>query len=430
MEIKEVEKDSIAQGLGISKGDRLCSINSHKIRDEIDLMFYENDGNLMIEIEKEMEHEIFSVKKLPEDKLGIRIVPFSFKRCSNSCIFCFYDQMPEGLRESLYEKDDDYRLSFLYGNYITLTNMIDEDYDRIEEQRLSPLYVSVHSTNPDVRARILGKDKNKTDIMKSLERLVDAKVEIHTQVVICPEINDGEELEKTVFELSLFFPNIRSVAIIPVGLTKCRRGLFSLREMKQEECLEVIEHIFSWQEAFRRRFGIGFVYPSDEIFIKAEFAIPMQEFYDGFPQLENGVGNSRIFLDGIENIDTEEIKEIKARIVFITSLLPLPWVNLLRKRLVFETSISCDIIPLENHFFGESVTVSGLLCGEDILKAIETYKKKSDLFIIPQNSLNEDGVFLDNLSLRDLNRLSGEKVIALPLPISSFAETVKREFVT
>ncbi len=429
IEIKEVEKESIAQGLGISKGDRICSINGCKIRDEIDLIFYESDSNLMIEIEKDKKRRFITARKLPEVKLGIKLVPFEFKRCNNSCIFCFYDQMPKGLRESLYQKDDDYRLSFLYGNYITLTNMIEEDYKRIEEQRLSPLYVSVHSTNPDVRAQMLGRDGKEVDTQKPLKRLADAKIAVHTQIVICPGINDGERLEKTVFELSQFFPYVRSIAIIPVGLTKHRRGLFPLRALTQKECLEVIKNIFRWQEDFRKRFGIGFVYPSDEILITAEFAVPMKEFYDEFPQLENGVGNSRIFLDDIEEINIMELNGIKSTIVFITSHLPFPWVNLLRKRLLLETSIICDIFPIENSLFGESVTVSGLLVGMDILTAIKAYEKKADLFIIPSNCLNEDGLFLDDISLSDLTQLSGRRVIATPSPISVLPETIRKEFI-
>ena len=425
VEIKEVVKESIANNLGILVGDVLCSINDHEIRDEIDLMFYENDENIEIEIERDKKSRLIQASKLPEKRLGIKLKPFEFKRCNNSCIFCFYDQMPKNLRESLYQKDDDYRLSFLYGNYITLTNMREEGYRRIEEQRLSPLYVSVHSTNAEVRTMMLGMDGRDGDIKKSLKRLIDANVEIHTQIVVCPGVNDGKSFERSVYDLSEYYPGIRSVAIIPVGVTKYREGLFPLREMSQEECLEVTKNVLIWQEDFRRRLGVGFVYPSDEIMIKAEFAIPMKEFYDGFPQLENGVGNSRIFLDGIEEIDTQGIQDIKTKIVFITSVLPLPWVNLLRKRLVLETSVSCDIISLENRFFGESVTVSGLLVGKDIIEALDVYKKKADIFIIPQNCLNNDELLLDDISLSDLNRISGRKVVASPLTVTSIPMTIK-----
>jgi len=427
VKIKEVEKGTIAARLGISKDSEICSINGNKIRDEIDLMFYESDENLNIEIEKDRKRVVYSVEKLPEERLGIVPTPFRFRRCNNACIFCFYDQMPGGLRESLYEKDDDYRLSFLYGNYITLTNMVDEDYKRIEEQRLSPLFVSIHSTNPEIRAMMLGRKGKSFDIMHSLERLNNANIEIHSQVVICPGINDGAVLEKTVFELAEFFPNIRSVAIVPVGLTKHRKGLFPLREMTKVECLEIVQNVFIWQELFRKRFGLGFVYPSDELLMKAEFAIPMSCFYDAFPQLENGVGNSRIFLDDIDALNTDGLKNMRAHIVFITSMLPFPWVNLLRKRLLLETSISCDVLSLTNKFFGNSITVSGLLVGKDILYAIKRYKRKTDLFIVPQNGLNEDELFLDGLSISAVNRLSGKNVIALPSPVSLLQKILKKE---
>lgn len=429
VEIKEVGKESIAYELGISRGDRLCSINGYTINDEIDLMFHESDSNLVIEIEEGKEKRLIRTQKLPEERLGIKLSSFEFRRCNNSCIFCFYDQMPKGLRKSLYQKDDDFRLSFLYGNYITLTNMTEENFKRIGEQKLSPLYVSVHSTDPELRARMLGSAKKKASIKRALKRLVDEEIKIHTQIVICPGINDGKELEKTVCELSHYFPYLRSVAVIPVGLTKYREGLFPLRELTGKECLGIVKNILFWQEDFRKKFGVGFVYPSDEILIKAEFAIPMKEFYDDFAQLENGVGNSRIFLDEIEHINTEELKDMSGTVIFITSLLPFPWVNLLRKRLVLESTISCDIILLENSFFGKSVTVSGLLVGKDILKAVESYNSDADLFIIPRNCLNDDEVFLDDVSLKELNTLTGRKIISSPSSLSSLTDTLKRELI-
>lgn len=425
VKIKEVEKNSIAEQLSLLKGDSIYAINGHQIRDEIDLMFYESDGELNIEVKKNGKKDKISTAKLPEEKLGIRLQPFEFRTCTNDCIFCFYDQMPGGLRETLYQKDDDYRLSFLYGNYITLTNMDDEDFDRIEEQRLSPLYISVHSTNPEVRRKLLGDTCGECDIKGRLQRLVDAQIEMHTQIVVCPGINDGDEMERTVFDLSQFFPYIRSVAVIPVGLTIFREGLFPLRKVTGEECLDMLGNILLWHEGFREKLGVGFVYPSDEILIKGEFAVPMKEFYDGFPQLENGVGNSRMFLDGIEAMETENIQDEKGNIVFVTSELPLPWIYLLSKRIMLETSLKCDIISLQNNLFGRQVTVSGLLAGKDIKNGIENYERNADLFIIPDSCLNEDKLFLDNLKMEDIKR---ENIVSVsPFEISSLPEIIVGE---
>jgi len=426
VKIKEVDRGSIAEKAGIEAYDFILFINGHRISDEIDLAFYESDANLDIGIRRNGTSINSKIKKLPEEKLGIMLESLTFRRCGNSCIFCFYDQMPAGLRKSLYEKDDDYRLSFLYGNYITLTNMKELDFERIAEQRLSPLYVSVHSTDARIRAKMLGVEILRADISEPLTKLARAKIEVHSQIVVCPGINDGDELKRTINDLVQFYPSVRSIAIIPVGLTKFRENLFPVREISQEGCLDIIEQTLRWQEEYRKKFGISFVYPSDEIFIKGEFAIPMKEFYDGFPQLENGVGVSRIFLDEIEEIDTEVISKIEGDIVFITASLPFPWLNLLRKRLVLETSLNCNVVVVNNKFFGDKVSVSGLLTGCDILEAIRNYKRKADFFMIPSNCLNDEGVFLDELSVSDIERQSNKKVVVSPPSIALLPEFIKR----
>ncbi|TET24181.1 MAG: DUF512 domain-containing protein, partial [Candidatus Cloacimonadota bacterium] len=306
-------------------------------------------------------------------------------------------------------------------------NMREGDFKRINEQRLSPLYISVHSTNPEVRRQLLHEGQA-TDLMVMLRKLSNAKIEIHTQIVLCSEINDGEELERTVFELSELFPCIRSVAIVPVGLTKFREGLFPLKAISRDECLTVIKSTLSWQEIFREKFSIGFVYPADEIFMRGEFAMPMKEFYDGFPQRENGIGESRIFLDEIEEMDIEGLKDCKGSIVFVTAVLPLPWISLLRKRIEGATSIACDVISVTNSLFGKKVTVSGLLVGKDILNSLALYREHADIFIIPRNCLNENKIFLDDISLSDLCESLGKRVIAAPSCMHEFPGFLKKEF--
>jgi putative radical SAM enzyme (TIGR03279 family) len=414
MEIKEVEKGSIAHALGILPGDTLCALNGHVISDEIDLAFWEADERFILEIGRNSSTKRITGRKLAEERLGIHLGDFVFKRCNNRCIFCFYDQMPPGMRESLYQKDDDYRLSFLYGNYITLTNMSDDEFARIEEQRLSPLFISVHATDADVRRRLLGGTGGSVAIEPLLRRLADAAIQMHTQIVICPGINDGAVLERTVRDLASLYPHVRSIAIIPVGLTKHRHGLSPLQELDRKQALELIRKVLVWQEDFRVRFGMGFVYPSDELLIRGEFGIPMREFYDGFPQLENGIGNSRLFLDGIEVLDTNSVKRLSGAVVMVTALLPRPWLELLRKRLERETMLSCEVLEVSNSLLGESVTVSGLLAGQDVLHAIAAYEKHGDLFLIPSNCLNVDHAFIDDVTLDDIGTRTGKRLVAAP----------------
>lgn len=427
IEIKEVENRSIARRLGIKKGEKVCSINKHEIRDEIDFSYYESDDHLELEVGDERKRRIVRIDKLPEEKLGIHLKPFDFKRCHNSCIFCFYDQMPEGLRKSLYEKDDDFRLSFLFGNYITLSNMDDEDFGRIAEQRLSPLYISIHSTDKKIRSSLLGQENTDSDIMEQLQKLVDREIELHTQIVLCPGINDGRELEKTIHDLSQFFPFVRSVSVIPVGITRYRMKSSQLRSLTKGECLEIIEKVFLWNDKFRKKFNVGFVYPSDEILIKGEFIIPMKEFYDSFPQLENGVGISRIFLDEIDSFDMNEFEEARGSVILVTAILPYPWINLLRKRIVLESSLFCDVLPVKNSFFGDSVTVSGLLVGEDVLNAVQKYEEGADLFIIPSNCLNSDGLFIDDMSIETIKTKTRKRVIASSPSLDLLSRDIKRE---
>jgi putative radical SAM enzyme (TIGR03279 family) len=427
IEIKEVEKNGIAQRMGIKKGESLFSINGHGIRDEIDLSYYGSDGLLVVEVGDEEQKRSVRIEKLPEERLGISLEPFDFRRCQNRCIFCFFDQMPNGLRKSLYEKDDDYRLSFLFGNYITLSNMDEGDFERIGEQRLSPLYVSVHSTDPEIRSRLLGRESGNCDIMVQLQKLVDRKIEVHTQIVLCPGINDGRKLEKTVKDLAQFFPFVRSVSVIPVGITRYRDDLPPLRTLTKGECLEVIEKVLLWNDTFRKKFDVGFVYPSDEILIKGEFLIPMKEFYDNFPQLENGVGMSRIFLDEIDSFEMDDFDGIEGSVILVTSILPYPWLNMLRKRIVLESSLFCDVLCVRNIFFGDTVTVSGLLVGKDIRNAIQSCEEDADLFIVPGNCVNSDGHFLDDMSLADLNRQTGKRIVTSSQSLDELSHSIKRE---
>jgi putative radical SAM enzyme (TIGR03279 family) len=292
--------------------------------------------------------------------------------------------------------------------------MNDGEFARIEAQRLSPLYISVHATDPDVRRQLLGEGGGDNDVKPFLQRLATASIEMHTQIVICPGINDGDVLAQTVDDLAALHPHVRSVAIIPVGLSKHRRGLYPLQEVDRKQCLELIQQILLWQEDFRDRFGIGFVYPGDELLIKGEFAIPMKEFYDGFPQLENGIGNSRLFLDGIDQMETASIKQLEGALVMVTAMLPRPWLELLKKRLGRETMLSCDVVQVSNSLFGNSVTVSGLLAGQDVSRAIATYEKPADIFLLPANCLNAERAFIDDITLDEIRRRTGRCVLVGP----------------
>lgn len=412
--ISRVLPGSIAEELDLEPGDKLLEVDGQPIKDIIDLSFSLADDNVELLVEKQNgEQEVLEIEKEYDEDLGLEFESAVFdgvRRCANRCIFCFVDQMAPGLRESLYVKDDDYRLSFLYGNFITLTNLTVSDLKRIKQLHLSPLYISVHTTNPIIRKQMLN-NKNAGRILEQIDELLASGIELHTQVVLCPEINDGEVLAQTIRDLYARKPQILSMAIVPVGLSKYRENCFSLETFTKSQAKEVVSLVSTWQAKSRSETGHSFVYLADEFYLRADSPIPSVETYDEFPQLENGVGMVRSFLVEWETgtiTTTGYQKPIYLDIIcgisaekFIKPLLSAVTIPNLHIRL----------IPVTNTFFGESITVSGLLTGRDILAALKKMPGERTGVIIPGVALRKgESVFLDNLTCFDLQRELGVSV--------------------
>ena len=414
--IARVIPDSIAVEVGLEPGDRLISVDGESIRDIIDLSFALSDENVELLIEKPNgEQEIIEIEKDYDEDLGIEFESAVFdgvRRCANKCIFCFVDQMAPNMRESLYVKDDDYRLSFLYGNFVTLTNTMPQDLDRIRRLHLSPLYISVHTTNGALREKMLN-NKNAGKIMEHLDTLIESGIEMHTQIVLCPDINDGEELEKTISDLYALHPNVLSMAIVPVGLSRYRENCYSLQVFSPEKARNVITLVEKWQQKCRKKSGTSFVYLSDEFYINAGHPIPEYDVYDGFPQLENGIGLVRNFLhewEQSEVVTTDYDSAHHIDVVCGTSAQKIlgPLLETVQIK-----NLTIRVIPIENDFFGNEISVSGLLTGEDIVKQLAKIDGVRTGVIIPGVALKKgEGVFLDNMTLEEVERGLGTPVHA------------------
>lgn len=407
--IAAVFPDSIASEIGLVPGDRLLAVNGQKISDIIDLSFALSDEEIILFVGKQDgEQEEIEIEKEYDEDLGIEFESAVFdgvKRCANHCVFCFVDQMPSGMRESLYVKDDDYRLSFLYGNFITLSNLTKTDIARIKKLHLSPLYVSVHTTDGPLRQKMLNL-KRAGDIMQQIKDLLDAGIEIHTQVVLCPGINDGDNLQKTIQDLYQFYPNVLSMAIVPVGLTKYRENCHQLSAFTPEQASEVVDMVEKWQLLCRKERGISFVYLGDEFYLASGRSIPNYECYDGFPQLENGVGLVRNFLSewqaAQENIQKfagysePHYLDILCGLSAQKILQPL-LENLKIKNLIIH------VLGIENTFFGPHITVSGLLTGKDIISNLHNADQTRTGIIIPGASLRKgEDIFLDGITTAEM----------------------------
>ncbi len=399
----------MAARAGLRPGDRLLSVSGHELRDCIDYQFFSSEERLTLVAQRsDGSRRTLRLAKAPDDTLGISFPPFPIRRCRNKCIFCFVDQMPHGCRKSLSVKDDDYRASFLFGNYITLSNMRDDDWERIFSQRLSPLYLSVHATEPELRAFLLG-NKQAPDILALISRLAAGGIRMHAQLVLCPGINDGTHLERTVSDLASFFPAVQSIAAVPVGITSHREGLFPLRSYRPGEARAVISTLERMGKTYRKRLGTRLVFPSDEFYIKAKSPFPPASFYEDFPQMENGVGMVANFRrDASRTRLPGRLPKRTITAVSGASFSPILRAEL--ERVNSMPGVSVRVVSARNRFFGESVTVSGLLTGSDILHAIAG-RKLGSLLIIPANTLKEDeGVFLDDMTLDDFQQAAGVTV--------------------
>lgn len=409
-EIIAVAPGSIAAELEIEPGDVLLSINGKEIEDIFDYQYLAEDEYLLLLIRKsDGEEWELEIEKDYDEDLGIAFengLMDDYKSCSNKCIFCFIDQMPPGMRETLYFKDDDSRLSFLQGNYVTLTNMKDKDIERIIYYHLAPINVSVHTTNPKLRCRMLH-NRFAGDALQKVNRLAEAGIEMNAQIVLCKGVNDGAELERTISDLTKLIPSMGSVSVVPVGLTKFREGLYPLEPFTKEDAREVLAVIHRWQDYCMERFGMHFIHGGDEWYLLAEEELPGEERYDGYIQLENGVGMITLlrseFTEALEREQGDAALERK--ITLATGKLAGPILSELMSRMREKfPQVEVTVREIRNDFFGERITVAGLLTGQDIIAQLKD-QELGDEVLLPCNVLRSgEEVFLDDVTLTEMKR--------------------------
>ncbi|BCG48407.1 PDZ domain protein [Citrifermentans bremense] len=408
--VDRVMPGSIAEELEIEPGDRLISVNGHPLRDVIDYNYHSADDLLDLELEKaDGEFWELEVEREEGEPLGLSFEAPLPARCGNNCVFCFVHQLPKGLRGPLYVKDEDYRLSFLYGNYVTLANIGRVELDRIKEQRLSPLYISVHATDPKLREDLLGKS-GILPILDVMKELAEARITMHTQVVLCPGWNDGEAFARTVEDLASMHPAVASLAVVPVGLTEHRKHLPPLTPLTREFAASFIGEWSSKARFLEERLGEPFLFLADEFYIKGEIPFPPLESYGDLPQLENGVGMIPLFLSEAEQVLEEAEPVPGARVTVVTGESPYNYLSGFLAQLSEATGASVVAVAVKNRLFGPSVTVTGLVCGRDIISALQGVEL-GDLVLVPDVMLKEgEGVFLDDLTVDDLERELGKPV--------------------
>ena len=412
--LESVDAGSRAAAAGLKAGDRLMRINGHPIRDLIDFRFHSADSELECLFERGKKSLAVRIPGGDVDGFGLRFAPMRFCGCGNQCAFCFVDQNPGGLRPSLYFKDEDYRLSFLFGNYVTLTRVGEEDLSRIVEQRLSPLYVSVHATDAAVRRRLLGLRRD-DGLLEKMRALAERGIAMHAQIVLCPGWNDGAVLLDSIETLRGLYPALRSLAVVPVGLTRHRKGLPPLAAVDRIAAIRTLDSIRPLQKRFLSRSGEAFVYCADEFYLLAHRPIPAASHYGDFWQEDNGVGMVRSFLTrfGGEKRRLPKSFVPRTRFLIVTGTLAAPF---LRERVLPVLNrirnAAFRLVPVRNRFYGESVTVSGLLTGRDIAAALAS-QTGGRVVLIPSNCLNADGRMLDDWTVERLSRRLNRKCIAL-----------------
>ena len=419
--IKEVLPDSIAEEVGIEVNDVLISINDNIIDDIIDYRFLSADEEIVLQIEKP-NGEIWDIEieKDYGEELGIEFgggIMDKAKSCSNKCMFCFIDQLPKGMRDTLYFKDDDSRLSFLQGNFVTLTNMKEEDIDRIIRYRISPINISVHTTNPELRVRML-KNRFAGNVLERMQRLSDEGIQMHAQIVCIPDVNDGEELKRTIEDLYKLYPQVNNVAVGPIGITKFREGLEKVNTFTKEGSKYTIDMVKELQSKFYNEVGEPFVRLSDEFYIVAGEEIPDAEFYNGFTQIEDGVGVTRCFRDAIESdLDILDLNK-KGSYTMITGALAYDEVKSAAQKIVKKNpKIHIDVFKIINNFFGNTITVNGLLTGGDIIEQLKGKIRTPYLFMADNmfrrgyELAPQDSIMLDDLTIDDIEKALDVKVI-------------------
>ena len=376
----------------ISPGSNITRINDQKIEDFLEFHFY-NDVSKTRRVQVKKNGRLRTILYRPNQPIAVTLESPRYRQCENHCDFCFIKRLPKNLRKELYFRDDDYRLSFLFGNFLSLTNVHEKDIARIVRLRLSPLYVSVQTTDPKLRVQLF-KNEKASAIIKTMSKLIKGGVKLHCQIVVIPGFNSGKNLIRTIEDLGSMYPGVLSIGIVPVGKTKyCRRMPSVTKRMAQS----IIELGRDYHKRFRKEYGRGLVYIADEFFTKTGQPIPPRQYYDDLPQYENGIGMVRTFLDEIDQ--TKKVKNTKGRFLILTGTSAYPFLNILKAKL--NPHIKFDIEPVKNHFFGLSVTVSGLLSARDINRKINTLNVKYDRIILPPNCVNERKQFLDDEIITD-----------------------------
>ena len=411
--VLDVRKGSAARRIGLKPGDTILTANGHAIDDELALRFYLSETPVDLNIRRADGREGRVTLDLSDGgDPGIQVEEFRTHLCNNSCLFCFVDQLPPSVRAGLKVKDDDYRLSFLHGNYITLTNLTESELDRIVEQRLSPLYVSVHATDLQLRARILGR-KKADDFNRKMELLVRGGIRIHAQIVLMPGINDGKHLEKTIRDLYSFYPGVQSVAIVPVGLSDHGKPRERVAPVTPEFSRRVIQALKRRQKKFRTESGRTFAYLADEFYIQAGTNIPDQDYYDDFAQIEDGIGMVRRFLDEFSaksNLRKKSLTHLRGTLVTGKLFAPILKRCIARFNRKFHSHL--QVLAAENRFLGYDITVAGLLSGRDIMTAAGG-RNIGDFLIIPNEAISQvEGIMVDDLSLGDLSMHLNKPVYA------------------
>ena len=409
--IAEIVPGSIAEELGIAGGDFLIAVNGVTPLDMIEYGYITAEEVLDLEVEtKDGRRLAFDIEKDLDDDLGMIFQDDTFdgqKRCRNKCIFCFVDQMPPRLRDTLYVKDDDYRLSFLYGNFITMTNLAAKDLARIKSMRISPLYISVHTMNGDLRQRMLG-NTQAGEIERQMRELAQAGIEMHTQIVLCPGINDGSELNSTLEKLAAFWPDVGSVAVVPVGLTRFQSNP-EMRGYQPAEAAAIVDLVSLFQAGFQEKMATNFVWLADEFYLLAGRPIPDDAHYEGYPQMENGVGLVRLLWQGFDDSEESIPTALAAsrRVAIVTGVSARTVLLPLVDRFNQVINLQVELLSLSNEFFGPSVTVAGLLTGSDLLIALKDWRhqqtEKRPLVLIPSVMLKfGEDVFLDGVTVNDV----------------------------
>ncbi len=423
--IYKVEPGSIAEEMELAPGDVLLRINGREIEDVLDYHYLIHDEYLTaVFLKADGEEWELQIEKDYDEDLGIVFengLMDDYKSCQNKCIFCFIDQMPKGMRDTLYFKDDDSRLSFLQGNYVTLTNMKERDIERIIAYKMAPINISVQTMNPELRCKMLN-NRFAGEALKKIDLLYEGGIEMNGQIVLCKGVNDGEELERSIRELTAYIPCMQSVSVVPVGLSKFREGLYPLDPFGKEDAASVLETIHKWQNACMDRYGIHFIHASDEWYLLAGQPLPEEDRYDGYVQLENGVGMLRLLMDEFHEAvvrllaDRKEKRAPEAflqarRVTLATGLLAAPFITqLVEECAALAPDMEFQVFPIRNDFFGERITVSGLLTGQDLLAQLKG-ENLGEKLLLPCNLLRSgEEVFLDDMTLAELKE-------ALQVPI-------------